>query len=395
MNEAPRTSKTTAGAQTDTRSAARELAPTLRERADEIEEGRRLPEDLSARFASAGFYRMCVPEVYGGLELPPRETMETIETLARADAASAWCVFIAATSGTVLAMLTEESARSVFTHPETMLAGVFAPRGKAVVEEDGFRVNGQWQWGSGTQNADWILAGCQVIRDGDPELQRNGSPRSRMMLVPASQVEFIDTWHVSGLSGTGSTDFAIRDVLVPETHAVGLGVDRPLPGPLYTFPQFGLLGMGIAAVALGLARAAIEELIEIAGGKTPSGSARPLAARPAAQTEVAQAEATLRSARAFYYEAIDTAWQEALDGALSTDRRRDIRLATTHATHACAQAVDRMYNLGGGTSVYRRSPLQRIFRDVHVATQHMMVGPSTLELTGRLLLGLETDVSML
>ena len=156
-----------------------------------------------------------------------------------------------------------------------------------------------------------------------------------------------------------------------------------------------LLPLGIAAVALGLARSAIDELIELAGDKTPSGGARPLATRPAAQMEVARAEATLRSARAFYYEAIEAAWQEALVGDLTTDRRRDIRLATTHATHACAKAVDRMYHLGGGTSVYRRSRLQRIFRDIHVATQHMMVGPATLELTGRLLLGVETDVEML
>lgn len=379
----------------DTREAARSISPTLRERADEIEAARRLPTDLSKRFAAAGFYRMCVPEIYGGLELPPAETMQTIEILARADGASAWCVFIGATSGTVLSMLPEASAREIFSTPETMLAGVFAPRGKAVVVDGGFRVEGQWQWGSGTQNADWILAGCQVIRNGEPELLRNGTPRSRMMIVPASHVEFLDTWYVSGLAGTGSTDFALHDRFVPEQHAVGFGVDGPLPRPLYAFPQFGLLGMGIAAVALGLARAAIDELVEIAGGKTPSGSARPLAARAITQIEVARAEAAVRSARAFYYEAIDDAWQQALAGDLETDRRRDIRLATTHATHACAEAVDRMYNLGGGTSVYRRSPLQRIFRDVHVATQHMMVSPATLELTGRLLLGLETDVTVL
>jgi len=380
----------------DVRQSARDLTKELRERAEEIETNRRLPRDLSDRFASAGLYRTCVPEVYGGLELPPAETMEAIEILAQADGASAWCGFIGATSGTVLAMLPEAAAREIFATPETLLSGVFAPRGKAIVVDGGFQVEGQWQWGSGTQNADWILAGCQVIRDGEPELLRNGTPRSRMMLVPASEVEFVDTWYVSGLSGTGSTDFAIHDRFVPNHHAVGIGVDGPLDRPLYAFPQFGLLGMGIAAVALGLARAAIDELVEVAGGKTPSGSARPLAARASAQLDVSRAEAMLRSARAFYYEAIDDAWQSAVEGGgIEVEHRRDIRLATTHATRACADAVDLMYNLAGGTSVYRRSPLQRIFRDVHVATQHMMVGPSTFELTGRLLLGLETDTAML
>jgi len=384
------------GAQIDTVSAARAMSGELRGRAEEIERARRIPADLSAGFARAGFFRMCVPQAYGGLELPPADTMYTIETLAQADGSSAWCVFIGATSGTVLALLPPDSARAIFHGPEVLLGGVFAPRGKAVAEPGGFRVNGRWQWGSGTQNAHWVMGGCEVIRDGVPELLHNGTPRSRMMIAPASEIEFFDTWHVSGLCGTGSTDFAMNDLFVPDSRAVGLGVDGPLERPLYAFPQFGLLAMGIAAVALGLARAAIDALVEIAGGKTPQGSARPLAARPAAQSDVSHAEALLRSARAFYYEAIERAWESACaHGRIEVEHRRDVRLATTHTTRACADVVDLMYDLGGGTSVYHRSPLQRIFRDVHVATQHMMVSPATMELTGRLLLGLETDTSQL
>ena len=216
------------------------------------------------------------------------------------------------------------------------------------------------------------------------------------MIVPASQVEFFDTWHVSGLAGTGSTDFGMNDLVVPESRAVGLGVDGPLERPLYAFPQFGLLAMGIAAVSLGIARAAIDELVSVAGGKTPQGSARSLASRPATQSDVSRAEALLRSSRAFYYEAIAGAWESACArGTIDVEHRRDVRLATTNATRSSAAAVDLMYELGGGTSVYHRSPLQRHFRDVHVATQHAMVSPATLELTGRLLLGLETDTAML
>jgi alkylation response protein AidB-like acyl-CoA dehydrogenase len=376
--------------------AARDMTKEIRERADEIEAARRLPRDLSERFAAAGFYRTCVPEVYGGLELPPAETMRGIEAIAEADGSCGWCIFIAATSGTVLAMLPPDSAREIFDRPEVLLGGVFAPRGKAVAVDGGFRVNGRWQWGSGTQNADWVMGGCQVIRDDQPELMRNGTPRSRMMIAPAAEIEFFDTWHVSGLCGTGSTDFAMNDLLVPESRAVGIGVDGPLERPLYAFPQFGLLAMGIAAVSMGLARAAIDALVEIAGAKTPQGSSRPLAARPSTQSDVSRAEALLRSSRSFYYETIEGAYEAARQhGGIDEEHRRDIRLATTHATRTCATAVDLMYELGGGTSVYRSSPLQRIFRDVHVATQHMMVSPSTLELTGRLFLGLETDTSLL
>ena len=380
----------------DVVAAARSFQKELVSRADEIERARRLPRDLSRRFAEAGLYRTCVPAAYGGLELPPFETMEAIETLARADGSAAWCVFIGATSGTVLALLAEDAAREIFHHREVLLGGVFAPRGTAVAVDGGFRVNGRWQWGSGTENADWVMGGCQVIRDGEPERMKSGAPRSRMMIAPAAEIEFLDTWHVSGLCGTGSTDFAMNDLFVPARRAAGLGVDGPLPRPLYAFPNFGLLAMGIAAVAMGLARAAIDALVDLAGGKTPQGSSRTLAMRPSTQSDVSRAEALLRSARAFYYETVDSAWQSACArGVIDQAQRRDVRLATTHATRACAQAVDLVYELAGGSSVYRSSPLQRIFRDVHVATQHMMVSPATLELTGRLFLGLETDTSLL
>ncbi len=376
--------------------AAHALDKEIRERADEIEAARRLPKDLSDRFAEAGFYRMLVPEAYGGLELPPAETMEAIETLARADGSCGWVAFIGATSGTVLALLPPESAREIFSHEKVLITGVFAPRGRAVAEPGGFRVNGRWQWGSGSENADWVMGGCQVIRDGEPEVMRNGMPRSRMMIAPGSEIEFLDTWHVSGLAGTGSTDYAMNDLFVPERRAGGIGVDGPLERPLYAFPQFGLLAMGIAAVALGLARTAIDELVELAGGKVPQGSARPLAARQSAQADVSRAEALYRSARGWYYETMERAWEAATrEGTISVAHRRDVRLATTHATRACADAVDLMYHLAGGSSVYRTSPLQRIFRDVHVATQHMMVSTATLELTGRLFLGHETDTALL
>jgi len=380
----------------DTVLAAERMLAPLRARADEIEAARRLPRDLSDRFAAAGFYRMCVPEAYGGLELPPVESHRTIETLARADGSAAWCVFIGASSGSVLALVPESSAREIFAKETTLIGGVFAPRGKALPEPGGFRVNGRWQWGSGTQNADWVMGGCQVIRDGEPERMKSGAPRSRMMIVPAQEIEFLDTWHVSGLCGTGSTDFAMNDLFVPERRVAGIGVDRPLDRPLYAFPNFGLLAMGIAAVALGLGRAAIDELVSFASDKTPQGSARALANRPACQAEVARAEAAWRSARAWYYETIEAAWQGATsDGRIAVEERRDLRLSTAHAVRACAEAVDRMYHLGGGTSVYRTSPLQRIFRDIHVATQHMMVADAILELTGRLFLGLETDTALL
>jgi alkylation response protein AidB-like acyl-CoA dehydrogenase len=380
----------------DTVAAARALGPSLRSRSEEIESARRIPADLAGEFAAAGFHGLLAPEAYGGLEVPPRQMFETVEALAEADGSAAWCVFIHATSATMLAYLPESEARAVFSTPTTTLAGVFAPRGIASVDGDGFRVSGRWAWGSGTENADWILGGCRIVRDGEVEAGPGGRPIPRLALVPAGEVRLLDTWRVSGLCGTGSTDFAIDDVFVPQARIASPGLDRPLDRPLYAFPNFALLAMGIAAVALGLARASIREAVALAGAKTPDGSARKLANRPHVQGEIARAEAGVRSARAFLMESIETAWEVARrDSRIGVEQRRDLRLATTWATGQAAAAVDRMYEVAGGTAVYRDSPLQRHFRDVHAATQHMMVGTSTYELTGRLLLGLETDTSFL
>ncbi|MBI1213495.1 MAG: flavin-dependent monooxygenase [Alphaproteobacteria bacterium] len=380
----------------DLLAAARGFQNELRTRAAEIESGRQLPADIARRFAEAGFYRACVPDTYGGLEVDALALSTLIETLAQADGSAAWCVMIGATTGLLGAYMPPATARDLFADHNLILAGVYAPRGKAVEEGDHYLVNGRWQWGSGSPNATFIAGGCMVMRDGKPQTTPSGVPISRMMLVPVKDAELAGNWDVSGLCGTGSQDFAFKNLRVPKAMGVDLITDKPLPRPLYAFPAFGILAMGISSVMLGLARASIDALIALAGGKTPEGHRKPLAARAKTQEDVAEADALVRSARAYFRESIAAAWDEAQRGGkLSVDARRNLRLAATHAARASVSAVDLMYNLGGGTSVYKTSPLQRIFRDVHVASQHMMVAPPTMELAGKLLLGQEAEISQL
>ena len=372
--------------------AAQRLAPEFAKRASEIEHARRVPVDVSQQMAEAGFYRMFVPQAYGGFETPPADASRVFETLARTDASCGWVAFIGATSGSVLARVPADAAREIFDDPHTLICGVFAPLGRAETVDGGFNVNGRWQWGSGTQNAQWILGGCTFSRDGDLMRTSSGAPRTHMLVFAPDQVHFHDTWHVSGLRGSGSLDFEVRDAFVPESRAVGYLIQENPPQPLYQFPQFSLLALGIGAVALGTARGAIDELVALASSKVRAGSTAPLATRVHAQMDVATAEATLRSARAFYYETIEAAWDKALQGKpIPVEQRRDMRLATTHAVQASVRVVDAMYTLAGGSAVYETSDLQRRFRDVHVATQHIMVAPSTLETVGRLMLGIETN----
>ena len=171
---------------------AAQLSDAFSDRAVEFDQARRLSQDASDAMAQAGFYRLFVPEHLGGLEASPVISAKIFERLAQGNAACGWVAFIAATSGLTLGSIPQDTARTIFSHPNTMVAGVFAPSGKATVKAGEVTVEGRWQWGSGTQNADWILGGSLVDTGGDKLSQH-------MILMPAQQVEFLDTWHVSGL----------------------------------------------------------------------------------------------------------------------------------------------------------------------------------------------------
>jgi alkylation response protein AidB-like acyl-CoA dehydrogenase len=216
-------------------------------------------------------------------------------------------------------------------------------------------------------------------------------------LFPRAAFEVHDTWDVAGLRATGSHDISLDGARAPASHAASLITQAPLePGPLYALPPFGLLALSIASVALGIAGAAIGDILDLAADKTPTGSARTLAARADTQARVARAQATHDAAQALVAAAVADAWASALAGdVISVPQRAALRRAATHATEASAVVTGDMYALGGGTSVYASSPLQRRRRDMAVATQHMLVGPATWELTGRVALGLDADVGQL
>ena len=377
--------------------AARALAPVLAAHSEEGERSRRLAREVVEALVAGGFFRMLVPSSFGGTETEPATFVATVEELARHDAAAGWCIAACATSGMVAAYIDEGAAQEVFGGDASVSGGVFAPRGTAHRESDTYLVSGRWAFASGIDHCDWLMGGCMVIENGTRRMLAEGRPDIRLVLVPESEVEVIDTWDVSGLRGTGSHDMQVHEVRVPAERTTSLLTDKPIErGPLYAFPIFGLLALSIAGVALGIARAALDDLVELAGGKTPTLSARRLADRHATQSTVARSEAALRATRELLYAEIERGWAEARrHGEVSIAEKAALRLAATHATTAAAEAVDAAYALGGGTSIYETSPLQRHFRDVHAATQHMLVGPQTWELTGRLLLGLPTEADQL
>lgn len=368
------------------------LAGDIRRRAEGIEQARRMPADLAAEMAAAGMFRLLVPACHGGAEVHPQSFFDAVAATSQADGAVGWCQMIGVTTGLLSASLSETWAAELYgSHPDVITTGVTAPLGRARRVDGGIEVTGRWPFGSGCQISDWICGGSLMMTDDGPERSDNGAPRVLLPFFPAAEVIIHDdTWDTSGLRGTGSHDIEVQGAFVPEGRWVELGGRPRVDRPLYRFPTFGLLALGVSAVAIGIARHAREAFLDLATEKVPTGSARTLAQRSSAQKELAQATALIDSAAALTREAIEEAWMLASDtGRLPVGTKARLRLAATNNAWSAAHAVDLLYHAAGGTAVYSKSPLQRCFRDVHVATQHLMVAQPTYEVVGRVALGLD------
>jgi alkylation response protein AidB-like acyl-CoA dehydrogenase len=306
--------------------------------------------------------------------------------VARGDASAGWCVSIAATSSLLAAYLPEQSRDELFGDGHAIAAGVWAPRGKARSADGGVVVSGRWAFCSGITHSDLMFAGCLIDDASVPSV----------MALRKSDLDVLDTWHTLGLRGTGSHDVVADEVFVPSDRVFSLFDGPQLDRSLYRFPVFGFFAASIAAAALGNARAAIDDLVELAAGKKGLGSTRTLAERAPTQAAVAGAEASLEAARALYYDAIEAAWQAAHDGApVAVELRSRLRLAATHAVRTAAEVVRAMFDLAGGSAIYDGAPLQRRFRDAHTATAHFQVNEASRELPGRILLGQPANTAML
>ena len=376
-----------------------DIARTFRSRIlaerDHIEASRRLPEDLAQDLARAGFFRIFLPKAYGGLDLTPMEALEVFEELAQADASVAWCVWNGNTHWTA-AQLSPEAARTIHADPDVITANSTRTSGQAQVVAGGYRVSGRWSLVSGCELATWMVLLCVVHEDGKPRLTPAGAPETRFMLLPATACEIIDTWTVGGLRGTGSHDVVVRDVFVPIDFGSGFTDPHVLPEPRYRIPPFSRVIPGLGAMALGIARTAIETFSEIAGAKTPQRTTQMLRDNHGAQVRVSQAESLVRSARLFLFDSLDRLWRTLIaTGEVTMEARAHVRLAASHAVSSAVQAVDLLYIGAGASSLYTSCPLERAFRDVHAITQHIGVHPRVMETTGRVLFGLEPDTPLL
>jgi alkylation response protein AidB-like acyl-CoA dehydrogenase len=293
-----------------------------------------------------------------------------------------------------VAYLDPDVAREIFGGPCGILAWGPGP-GKARKVKGGYRVTASWSFASGSHNATWL--GCHVpIYDesGTQLLHPDGSPVIRTVLFPKSETEMTDIWHVMGLRGTGSDKYSVTDLFVPERHVAARDDNstRREDGLLYRFRSLQLYASGFAGVAMGIARGTLDSFVELARDKVPFRGKRSLRDNNVVQSQVAQAEARLRSARAFLLGSLEdiTAEVERV-GRITLDQRMTIRLASTFAIHQSLAVVDTAYHAAGSTAIFEENPFERRFRDIHTVSQQLQGRQEHFETVGQYLLGLEPD----
>lgn len=368
----------------------KEVLPEIRARRAEIEEGRMIPKDLAERLRATGIFSLEVPRAVGGQEASPLDIARVVETIAAADGSAGWVSMIGISANGSAGLMREDGAKEIYgPDPTAQSAALAAPIGHFTREKGGLRVSGRWPFASGIDHCEWIWTGGIVFEDGAPVMTEHG-PEIHHVHIPIREGEVIDTWHVSGMRGTGSKDFTCTDVFVPEQRVWSLfDPSGHRPEPLYQVPVVSqFVGAHVAPVALGIARAALDELTELAQTKVPTLSMAVLADRAAAQLEIAQAEARLGAARAFLYESLDDVWQAVSVGREATLRQRAlVRIAAVQAVETGAEVARTCNVLAGGGAIYDTSDFQRHARDTEAMLHHFTVSQHTWEDAGRALLG--------
>jgi alkylation response protein AidB-like acyl-CoA dehydrogenase len=375
------------------------LRPLIREYHDEIEGEQRLPKALVERFHAAGFYSMILPRQLGGLQVDPLTYVRVVEVLAESAGAAGWNVANNSICQLIALGLADDGVQEIFADgPDTVVAGTAViGGGQAVPVDGGYRVTGRWPFGTGCQESAWMLGSFQILDGGVPRRSPDGTSVYWRGLFHRSEAQIVDgSWNVSGLRATGSFDWTVDDVFLPERRTMvhaGIPLDNQWnrwPGISYALPAQGWVGPHHSAVITGIARAGIEALIELAAEKTPRGRTGRLCENPQVQDAVGRADAILNAGRAYRAATVTELWNTVAAGEETTlHQRARCRLAAIHATDCAREAMDLMYRHGGSTSFRRDSRLAECWRDLHVVGQTAALAPEWYPIGGRVLLGMD------
>ncbi|MFC3167801.1 acyl-CoA dehydrogenase family protein [Paracoccus fontiphilus] len=365
----------------------RHLLSEIAARTDEIEAGRHVPRDIVALMKAARIFRSSTPSRFGGDAMAPHHFLKMIDRIGTVDGSAAW-VAAFGSANTYTAALPEAAQAIMYaTGPDQVFAGGLHPVQQATRVDGGWRVSGRWKFASGCKGADWIGVGIAGVPQG---AEPDAPPTVMMAVAPASEVEIVECWDVSGMQGTGSHDTTVTDKVYPDMWICERGAPGIFDEPLYRYPAMAYQAQVHAACNLGLARTAIEAAKQVSGAaKIAVGHAR-LCDRAYYLSAIAESEAKLRGARAFFYEAAEAAWDSLLRGdPVSLDENNMLRLSASNAAKVGAEVVQRCYTVAGMGVIAKSNPMQRHLRDAMVVTQHAAVTDMIFENAGRVLVGLD------
>jgi alkylation response protein AidB-like acyl-CoA dehydrogenase len=380
---------------------ARELGLLIREHAPEAEQQRRLSKAVMDALNSSGITKMLLPRSLGGLETDPVTMLRVVEEVASFDSVAGWLLMVSNSGAHTAARFPVETVEELFRDPnDWLIATAFQPPVEAREVDGGYRLTGQRALASYAHAARWIcLTG--LVMDGSQPRMAHGMPVLIVAIMPAKDVEVLDTWHGLGMRGTDSTDVSVRDLFVPRAFSCPLAPtfepNEHYRSAVYTLPMLAPIVLAtLPPVAIAIARNAIEEVKVLSAKRTPMASAVALRDRGAAQERLGRAEAMLRSARSFMYETMADTWARTQAGQAHTlAQRADILLAAAHAGQVSAEVTDMMFASGGSAAVFVRHPLERLFRDSQVIRQHGFVTASRYETVAQVMLGLEPDLPLI
>ncbi len=379
--------------------AAAALRPELRRYHEQIESEQRLPQALVAQLHEAGFYRMVIPRALGGLQVDPLTYTRVVEVLAEGAGSVGWNIANNGIGQLVTLGLPDDGVFEIYPPGHaTVIAGTAVQGGgQAVPVEGGYRVSGRWTFGSGCQESSWMLGSFQILEAGEPRRRPDGGSLYWRGVFPRAEAEIVPgSWDVAGLRGTGSFDWTVDNVFLPERRTVahvGVPLDNQWsrwPGTTYALPSQAWVGPHHSSVITGIARAGIDALIALAVEKTPRGRTGMLCENPQVQDAVGRADAILNAGRVYRGAMIAELWNTISAGGETTlEQRARCRLASTYAADSAREAMDLVYRHGGSTSFKRDSRLAECWRDLHVVGQTVTVAPEWYPIGGRVYLGMD------
>ncbi len=346
---------------------------------DESEKLRRLSPTSVEALRSSGLFKMKSPHEVGGAEAHPVTQMDVIEAVTMIDPAAAWCMFItSAVTGGVFASLSDDSVDEVLADGFPFMAGSLRAGGQARRVEGGYRVSGRWAWGSGVEHSDWVAV--PVFSDGPPVIRA---------LVPTNEVILHDNWHTLGMRGTGSCDYELDDVFVPDRFAIdALGGGPPRGGalmrlglPAYVVNEHGSFAYALGRLALQtMTEAAIEKKRGYLGGVS-------LADRQVFQRTIGQGTIRMNACALAMAESLERMFDSAAAGPPDPALVTEAQAAAVWCTDEAVDLVSELFRFTGGSAVMDGNEMQRILRDIYTVQSHLMVSAVTYEQYGQIVLG--------